>query len=248
MSGWSDTEIQNLVASWKPSSQQINREVSSYLGNYQNQFLQRTRTTVMMHTTYFFSHYVWRISGLMLMGMAAFKSGFLLGKMSASFYKSVLLFGGLIGTALVIYGVIQNFSNNWSITYSMFIGSQYNYWGSLGMALAYISGLVLLSASKYINGLKVRLAAIGRTALSNYMMQSIICASIFYGGGFFGRVDRIHQLLIVVGIWLFQLHISPKWVKRFRYGPMEWVWRSLTYGKLKSNKKKPAYNSFESKP
>ncbi len=78
-----------------------------------------------------------------------------------------------------------------------------------------------------------RLAAVGRMAFSNYLAQSLICTTIFYGHGLglFGSVDRVTQALVVIGIWVLQLAVSPWWLARFRFGPCEWAWRSLTYGK-----------------
>jgi uncharacterized protein len=75
------------------------------------------------------------------------------------------------------------------------------------------------------------LAAVGRVALSNYLMQTIICTTIFYGHGFglFEKVDRVGQFGIVLAIWAFQLAISPLWLERFQFGPMEWFWRCLIY-------------------
>jgi uncharacterized protein len=67
-------------------------------------------------------------------------------------------------------------------------------------------------------------------------MQTIICVLIFYGFGFglFGKVERIWQFLIVVAIYVFQLWFSQLWLKHFRFGPLEWLWRSLTYRKLQT--------------
>jgi uncharacterized protein len=78
------------------------------------------------------------------------------------------------------------------------------------------------------------LAAAGRMAFTNYIMQSILCTLIFYGHGFglFGAVARTEQALLVVAIWIFQLFISWLWLKHFLFGPLEWLWRSLTYWKL----------------
>lgn len=75
------------------------------------------------------------------------------------------------------------------------------------------------------------LAPMGRMALTNYIMQSLILTTLFYGYGFglFGQVSRAPQMLIVVAILAFQLVISTWWLKRFRFGPLEWLWRSLTY-------------------
>jgi uncharacterized protein len=68
-------------------------------------------------------------------------------------------------------------------------------------------------------------------ALSNYLMQSILCTTLFEGWGFglFGTLDRIQLLGVVAAIWLVQLAVSPFWLRHFRFGPMEWLWRSLTY-------------------
>jgi uncharacterized protein len=71
-------------------------------------------------------------------------------------------------------------------------------------------------------------------ALSNYLMQTLVCTTLFEGWGFalFGRLDRLQLLGVVVGVWLLQLLLSPLWLRWFRFGPMEWLWRSLTYGRL----------------
>ena len=75
------------------------------------------------------------------------------------------------------------------------------------------------------------LAAVGRMAFSNYIFHSLVCTTIFYGHGFglFGKVERVGQLAIVLAIWAFQLVVSPVWLRYFLFGPLEWLWRSLTY-------------------
>ncbi len=77
-----------------------------------------------------------------------------------------------------------------------------------------------------------RLAAVGRMALTNYISQTILCTLIFYGYGLglFARLERKQIVLVVVGIWIVQLIVSPIWLRHFRFGPLEWIWRSLTYG------------------
>ena len=69
-------------------------------------------------------------------------------------------------------------------------------------------------------------------ALTNYLSHSVICAIIFTGVGFalFGELHRYQLYYVVAGIWLFQLISSPIWLHYFRFGPVEWLWRSLTYG------------------
>ena len=77
-------------------------------------------------------------------------------------------------------------------------------------------------------------AAVGQMALSCYLLQTIICTTIFYGHGLglYGSVDRMGQALIMLGLWAAMLAFCPLWLRHFRFGPFEWLWRSLTYMKL----------------
>src|SRR5262249_44167348 len=81
--------------------------------------------------------------------------------------------------------------------------------------------------------LRARLAAVGQMALTNYLMTSLICTFIFYGWGlgYFARIERGPLYLFVIAIWGLQLIVSPIWLSYYRFGPVEWVWRSLTYWK-----------------
>jgi uncharacterized protein len=76
-------------------------------------------------------------------------------------------------------------------------------------------------------------------AFTNYILMTLICTFLFYGYGLglFGSVERKFQALIVLGIWTVILIISPLWLRSFRYGPLEWLWRRLTYGKWPALKK-----------
>jgi uncharacterized protein len=78
------------------------------------------------------------------------------------------------------------------------------------------------------------LAAVGRTALSNYLLQTLIATSIFYGYGLglYGQIGPAVGILLTLAIFGLQIPLSNLWVKRFRFGPAEWLWRTLTYGKL----------------
>ncbi len=75
------------------------------------------------------------------------------------------------------------------------------------------------------------LMAVGRMAFTNYILQSVICTFVFYGHGLglFGRVPRTGQVLVFIGVWIFLMIFSPWWLKYYRYGPLEWLWRSLAY-------------------
>ena len=79
------------------------------------------------------------------------------------------------------------------------------------------------------------MAVVGKTALSNYLFQSVVATFVFYGGwglGDFGTSGYAGQIGVVVGIWLVQVPLSYLWLKAFRFGPVEWLWRSATYARL----------------
>ena len=176
----------------------------------------------------------------MLVGMALFKWGVLTAQRSNKFYLHSMIVGFVIGFPVVTYGVIENFAADWAMEFSMFLGWQYNYWGSLFVSLGYISLVMLLCKIDQLHKLTKPLAAVGRLALTNYLLQTLICTTIFYGHGFglFGKLERTGQILILIGVWIFQLIFSSLWLRYFRFGPAEWLWRSLTYLKIQSIRNK----------
>ena len=96
-----------------------------------------------------------------------------------------------------------------------------------------IAALVMLIA-KHSSAFVAVFAPTGRMAFTNYLTQSVVGTFVFYGWGLghFGQVGYARQLLVVAGIWAFQVVFSIVWLQAFRYGPLEWLWRSATYGKL----------------
>lgn len=105
--------------------------------------------------------------------------------------------------------------------------------GSPLVSLAYLSGVVLLAQSGRSRRLVSALADTGRMALTNYLMQSVIATTIFlyYGLGLYADVTRAERSAIVLGIYAFQVILSVLYLRRFERGPMEWLWRRVTYGR-----------------
>jgi uncharacterized protein len=219
---------------WNPPAAEIAREIAAYRGGWVAQQTVRGPEATTMETFVFLVDIMWKVSGLMLVGMALYKLGVLSAQRSHTFYRRMAAFGFGIGIPIVAYGVWSNFRAGWTFPYSMFFASQYNYWGSVLVALGWIGLVMLWHRSNQVLGLRRRAAAVGRMAFTNYIMHTILCMLIFYGTGLglFGRVERVGQIAVVVAIWVVQLVISPLWLRRFAYGPLEWLWRSLTYGKL----------------
>lgn len=137
----------------------------------------------------------------------------------------------VIGYPIVAYGVWSNLQAGFAFEWSMFLGSQFNYVGSIPVSLAYIGVVMLACRNSWLPGLQRRLAACGRMALSNYLLQTIIATFIFYGHGLglFESLSRPYGHLVVLAIWIFQLWLSPWWLARYRFGPFEWLWRTATY-------------------
>ena len=112
--------------------------------------------------------------------------------------------------------------------------------GGPATAFVYISLFVFWLRCECGQWLVRKLAMTGRMALTNYLTQSIICTTIFYsyGLGLYGKMNFIYGILLTVVIFAIQLAWSDYWLRHFRFGPFEWVWRSLTYGKMQPMKKK----------
>jgi len=233
MQFWPPEAREGLMSFWAPGAETIARELAAFRGSWSDQMSQRVPTSLMFQTQVFLMWGGWRAGGLMLAGMALYRWGILTAERSSGFYRKGLIIGLLAGLTLVIFGVTQYIAHGWSLEYSFFFGQQYNYWGSLGVSFAIICAVMLVCKSGALQLLTHALSAVGRTALSNYLIQTLICITIFYGPGFglYGHVERYGQILIVSAIWICQLILSPIWLRKFRFGPAEWLWRSLTYWK-----------------
>lgn len=101
--------------------------------------------------------------------------------------------------------------------------------GRLLMVSGHLGLILLLCQSRMLSGLRRRLAAVGRMALTNYISHTLITTAVFVGFAQFGRWERIELYALVLVIWVFQLAVSPAWLRRVHFGPMEWCWRTLTY-------------------
>jgi uncharacterized protein len=230
---WPPEALESNVATWRPGPEAVAAEVSGYRGGWVRQMDARVPASIFHQTFLILIWYGWRVVGLMIVGMALFRWGVLSAERTKRFYRLAALIGLGAGLPMVASGVVRNFAENWRMEFSMFAGWQFNYWGSLFVALGYIGLAMLFCRSTVWPGLKKLLSDVGRMAFSNYLLQTLICTTLFYGHGFglFGRVERTGQILIVFAIWIALVLFARMWLKSFRFGPAEWLWRSLTYRK-----------------
>jgi len=166
----------------------------------------------------------------MLLGMALLKLGVFSARLNYRQYLAMAIIGYAVGISINAYVAYRNIHAN----FDPLIGPLY--WVDydaerLAVALAHISVLMIVCKAGILRWLTSRLAAVGQMALSNYLMHTIVCTSLFngYGFGLYGKMQRYQIYGVVLAAWILQLIISKIWLRHFRFGPMEWVWRSVTY-------------------
>ncbi|WP_300542200.1 DUF418 domain-containing protein [Maricaulis sp.] len=175
-----------------------------------------------------------RTLGLMFIGMALFKSGFLSASWGYARYAVLAAIGLAAGLWISHTGTETMIAGEFDPR-AMADGNAYAYFGSLVLAFGYASTIMLLSKIGLFSLVMKLFAATGRMAFTNYLTQTLIMTFIFVGTpglGLFGTVERVDQAKLVLIVWAAQLIWSPLWLSVFRFGPLEWVWRSLTYGQM----------------
>jgi uncharacterized protein len=195
--------------------------------------------TVMLQTVLMFQ--VPMALGVFLLGAWLLRSGRIQNAGAhLRFWTLTLLLGGLVGAFFVhsSLSVGVNFDLRTQMGDAL-LAAGLMALGSLPLSMAYLAAFVLL----FQTGLGARvlglLAPAGRMALTNYLLQSLVCSLLFYGYGlgWYGEVDRWGQVQIALLIFAAQVALSPLWLRHFRYGPLEWFWRGLTYGHLPALRK-----------
>jgi uncharacterized protein len=176
---------------------------------------------------------------LMFLGLALYRWGFLPGQWSNRAYAQIAAVGYCLGLPLAAYSFYHSYlySPNLEATLRRmelvpieWVRLIYPF-QRIFLVMAHVSALILLYKSRYVQSLFRRLEAVGQMALTNYIMHSIICTLFFFGYGlnFYGDLEFYQIYFPVLTIWIVQLIVSPLWLRFFLFGPLEWVWRSLTY-------------------
>ena len=177
--------------------------------------------------------------GLMMFGMAGYKSGFLTGQWSNSAYRRFALATVPLGLAAFAILIWADVSSHFYIIalFSGFLVAIVPF--RIAMAAGY-AALIILATRRH-GWLAQRIAATGRAAFSNYLGTSLIAAFVFYGWGlgYYGSVSRARAWLLVPLVWLIMLSWSKPWLDRFHYGPLEWLWRSLARGQFQPMRRHP---------
>ena len=175
--------------------------------------------------------------GYMLFGMAALKNGFFTGTWDEKSYIRIAVRGFLIGIpiylAIVTLIFIDGFSPDGLFTLSIAAPVL-----ARPIMIVAVAALVIVLTDQG-GWLVERIAAAGRAAFTNYLGTSLLMTGLFYGWGFglFGELSRAQLWLVVIAVWAIMLTWSKPWLDRFAYGPLEWLWRSLSRGSLQPMRK-----------
>ena len=174
--------------------------------------------------------YFFDIFGMMMIGMALFKLGVLTLEARTRTYLAMMLGGYAVGMPLNIYEANWLMSHGFSGIARHQADITYDF-ARLAQTIGHLGLLGLFLKSGTFTWFRRSMAAVGRMALTNYLSHSVVALIIFVLLGYWGALERHQLYYIVFSIWAVQIVISPLWLKHFHFGPVEWLWRYLTYGK-----------------
>jgi uncharacterized protein len=223
---------ETLSKSAKPSAAEVEKANKRWRGSLWDVLKVRAEAVYHWHALPYFHYSNLDLFSMMFIGMGLFKLGVFSGKRSVGFYAAMALAGYAIGISFNAYTAFVRVKSSFDLVVNAYSGITYDI-GRLSIALAHVAAMMLLYKAGKLTWLLNRLAAVGQMALTNYLTHSVVCSTIFCGYGFamYGRLERYQLYYVVAGIWIFQMIVSPIWLRHFHFGPAEWAWRSLTYWK-----------------
>src|SRR5262245_23793970 len=222
---WEDT-----LRDVSPSVDDLKRETDAHRGSYFQLVAFRAKQVLRMHSRPIYLPIPWfDFLAMMLFGMAFLKLGVLTAARSVRFYVWMAVLSFAVGLPAHAWTVWWFWKQRFSIESSNLVGIAYE----IGRvtAFGYIAVLLLFIKLNLWRSATARLAAVGRMAFSNYMFTSVLCSILFDGFKLFGKLQRYQLYGVVLVVWAVILVVSPIWLRHFRFGPLEWLWRSLTYWK-----------------
>jgi uncharacterized protein len=221
---------EDVAHSVHPKAERVAKSVAQMQGSYASAAERVHERAWSAETEFFATLGLWECLGMMMFGMALFKSGALTLGWSTRAYATMLVLGYGIGLSVNAWEIHHILSRDfapdaallpWTVTYDL---------GRVPTTFGHVALAMLLVRSAVLRPLLKPFAAAGQMALTNYLAQSVICLFLFTGAGlgWFGELQRYQLYFVVLAIWVAELAWSPLWLANFRYGPMEWLWRSLT--------------------
>ena len=218
---------------------EMESSLSKVRGDYATFYKYQSERSFFMETMFFFNG-IWDLLLFMFLGMAFFKNGILTGNASAKVYWLLFIVGlgvGLVMSWFRLQPLLEHQFNKFE--YTKDVSFEYYEISRTFRALGIFGLIMLMYKSGWFKWLFALMRPVGQMAFTNYLMQSLVVGLFFYGIGlgYFGKLER-YQLYYVVGAtWALEIVWSHIWLRYFRFGPLEWAWRSLTYWKRQPLKK-----------
>jgi len=221
---WEDT-----LKEFSPAPDDFKKEIDAHRGSYFQLLGFRSQQVFALHSIPIYLPILFDYLAMMLCGMAFLKLGILTAARSVRFYVWMALISFAIGLPAHAWLVWWFWKHQFSIVSSALAGIPFE----IGRvtAFGYIAVLLLFIKLNFWKSATDRLAAVGRMAFSNYIFTSVVCTILFDGFRLFGKLQRYQLYGVVLLVWVVILVVSPIWLRHFRFGPLEWLWRSLTYWK-----------------
>lgn len=213
---------------------QMEQDLALYRSGYLEIFLAQIQEVMTQQSTLFYRRHFFEIGGMMLIGMALYRWGVLSGRVPWSTYLALTLLGYGIGGWMRGADLYHAYTLGFDpLTLARLEQGGLDL-GRLPVALGHVGLIGLLCHWGRASWLTGPLAATGRLALTHYISQTVIAITLFYGFGLglFGTLERWQLALLWLAVSLFQMGISLLWLRHFRFGPLEWIWRSLIFGRL----------------
>jgi uncharacterized protein len=211
--------------------EQVQQQLDVMQSGYLSNFIFAVPVNLILQTVGFIGNAFWDALAMMLLGMAFLKWGLLDGSRSLQTYGLMALVGLGFGLPLNTWETLNLVTSGYAIQWTDFMRPTYHI-GRMLLAIGYIGVVMVICKLGVLGWWRFLMARVGQMALTNYLSHSLICNFVFmgWGLGLAGQLERLEIYYVVFAIWLFQIIISPLWLKYYRFGPAEWLWRSLTYG------------------
>jgi uncharacterized protein len=215
----------------KPSAEALAEETAAYRGSYLDALRQRAGFLAVMQAPVLYHFFFFDIGGMMLLGLGLLKLGVFSAQLPARTYWTMAAVGFAVGIPIAAMAARNDIASGFDPVTAGFSSASFAV-ARIPIAVAHVALVMLVCKAAALRWLTAPFAAVGQTAFSCYIVESLICTTIFYGYGFglFGRLQRYQLYYVVAAVWIVLLIAAPIWLSRFRFGPLAWLWRSLTYG------------------
>jgi uncharacterized protein len=218
---------------WKPPPELVAADVAAARGGFLSNLERNVPGVVAYERDLFYGLGFLDMLPMMLLGMALCKNGFLTAKLPTRTYALTALAGAAISVPLVAFAAWKAYASGFDmLTSEEWLFLTYDPGRVSGMLAIAGVGLFCVKQGLFPRALGL-IAAVGQTALSNYLLTSLLCNIIFFWGPWklYGQLEYYQLYGVVAAVWIVNLLWSAPWLRRFQFGPAEWMWRSLTYWK-----------------